>query len=512
MTPTALAKEKAKPNILFLFTDQHQADCMSLLGHPDVRTPNLDKLAESGTLFRRAYCQDAVCMPSRMSMMTGLYPRRIGVLDNGDRPAVVNQVDSLASVLQRNGYHTAAFGKRHLFGGGDKGWDITRSHIKHESPGNSYWEWVEKAGFIESFQKDWDAEFGKKYPFAQLATRVSELPEGKTMEAFTAQQTIKLIREQKSADQPFFCWASFYRPHQPYTPLPRYLAMYDYSKWGKGTRHGSAIAKPANFSQPADTLPPNLAKWRAGKNRVWRLDKAFEDEQLFRFYIASYYALLTEIDDHIGAILKALEEEGLRENTIIVYSSDHGDFAGRHGMVEKCATGHNVYEDTLRVPLIFSLPERIQKGVKRDDLVELVDIYPTLLQLAEIDHSAVKHGCDGQSLAPILLQNKSLDRPFVVSENWSQATIITDRYKLGKWLDPTDCKRNRDFRAYGDMLFDLDNDPHEMKNLFKYPEYASVIKSLEAHYEQFTRRIPATGKDELIQKENIKKRRPGNKE
>jgi len=153
------------------------------------------------------------------------------------------------------------------------------------------------------------------------------------MEAFTAEQTIALIREQKNADRPFFCWASFYRPHQPYTPLPRYLAMYDHAAWGQGTRQGYAIAKPPSFDEPESVLPPALRAWRNGRNRVWRLDQALADESVFRLHIAAYYALLTEIDDHIGAIMDALEQEGLLENTIVVYTSDHGDFVGRHGMV-----------------------------------------------------------------------------------------------------------------------------------------------------------------------------------
>jgi len=292
----------SRPNVLFIFTDQHQADCMGMMGHPDALTPNLDKLARNGTAFRRAYSQDAICGPSRMSMMTGLYPRRLGLLDNPDRPSVANEPDSLQTVFQRQGYHTAAFGKRHLCAAGDAGWDVTRSTIKHESPGRSYWEWIASKGLLDAFQKDWDAEFGKKYPTADLATRVSALPEGTTMEAFTAKQTIKMIREQKNQDHPFFCWCSFYRPHQPYTPLKRYLDKFDYSKWGKGTRNGSAIAKPPGFDQPASELPPRLQAWRAGKNRVWRLDKAHDDESLFRFHIASYYALLNEIDDHVGAV------------------------------------------------------------------------------------------------------------------------------------------------------------------------------------------------------------------
>jgi arylsulfatase A-like enzyme len=473
---------------------------MGYQSHPDVKTPNLDKLAKSGAVFNRAYCQDGVCVPSRMSLMTGLYPRRLGILHNPDSTSVADEVVSLQSVLRDNDYYTAAFGKRHLKQAADLGWDNHRSHIRKESPGNSYWEWIEEQGYLDEFRRDWGGEFGGKYPTADLATRISALPEDKTMEAFTAQQTLKLIHGQKNRDEPFFCWSSFYRPHQPYTALKRYLDMYDYSKWGEGTVKGSAIKKPPTLKQPTETLPPALQAWRHGKNRVWRLDKALKDEQLFRFFIASYYALVTEIDHHIGTIMKALEEEGLLENTIVVYTSDHGDFVGRHGMVEKCAIGHNVYEETLQVPLIVSQPGVVKQQQKYNDLVEMFDLYPTLLELAGIKLPMTKHGCDATSLATVLTAGKEMKRKYIVSENWSQAAVITDRYKLGIWLDPVPNAKARDFRSFGDMLFDRKEDPNEVANLINDPRYTKVQKQLREHFNDFTSRTPATGKMELINK------------
>lgn len=492
LTAEGLSSKK-RPNILLLFSDQHQAACMGFQDHPDVITPNLDILAESGTVFNRAYCQDGVCVPSRMSMMTGLYPRHLGILHNPDRTSLADEVVSLQSVFRGSGYYTAAFGKRHLKQAGDLGWDYHRSHIQRESPGNSYREWVEDQGYIEEFQRDWSAEFGGKHPTADLATRISALPEDKTMEAFTAQETVKLLREQKNRDKPFFCWSSFYRPHQPYNALKRFLDMYDYSAWGQGTSKGSAIKKPPSLNQPIESLPPALQRWRTGENRVWRLDKALKDEHLFRFYIASYYALVTEIDRHIGTIMKTLEEEGLFENTIVVYASDHGDFVGRHGMVEKCAIGHNVYEETLQVPLIISHPGAIKPQIC-DDLVEMFDLYPTLLDLAGINFPTTKHGIDATSLAPTLTGGESKKRKYIVSENWSQASVITEQHKLGAWLDPTEYAANRDFRSFGDMLFDRKTDPTELNNVIDNPDYADVKKDMQSYLQEWDASTPDTGK------------------
>jgi arylsulfatase len=163
--------------------------------------------------------------------MSGMYPRTLGLLSNSERTSVMKEAVSLASVFKQNNYNTFAFGKRHTYNAIDEGWDVHRSHLCSESPGNSYSEWVEENGYGEEFAMDWAAEFGRgtdcsswgdqKLPIADLGTRISSLPEDMTMEAFTAQLTIEMIQAQASSDKPFFCWATFYRPHQPYTPLQK---------------------------------------------------------------------------------------------------------------------------------------------------------------------------------------------------------------------------------------------------------------------------------------------------
>lgn len=480
---------KKQPNILLLFSDQHQAACLGFQGHPDVITPHLDALAGGGMAFNRAYCQDGVCVPSRMSLITGLYPRRLGILHNPDKSPIGDEVVSLQTILQSNGYTTAAFGKRHLKQVADLGWDIHRGHAAKESPGASYADWIEEQGYADEFQRDRGAEHGGKYPIADLATRISALPEDKTMEAFTAQRTVEFIRDRKNRDKPFFCWSSFYRPHQPYNALQRYLDMYDYSTWGEGTAKGSAIKKPPTLNEAKAALPPALQSWRNGRNKVWRLDRALDDEQLFRFYIASYYALVTEIDHHIGTIMEALKEEGLLDNTIVVYTSDHGDFVGRHGMVEKCAVGHNVYEETLRVPLIVSHRGVVKPNQTCDDLTEMFGLHPTLLDLVGASRPPTKHGVDATSFAPLLTTGKGEKREYIVSENWSQAAVITDTHKLGLWLDPKGHPKAKDYSAFGDMLFDRQKDPDETTNLIDDPDYAGVVKELRKRYQEFAARV-----------------------
>lgn len=485
-----------RPNVLMLFSDQHKANVLGCEGHPDAITPNLDRLAGEGVRFARAYCQDGICVPSRCSLMTGLYPRTLGCFDNDDRTRVMQDVVSLQYTMNRNGYRTAAFGKRHLALACDAGWDVVASHMHSESPADNYVTWIEEQGLGEAFAHDWAAEFGRgpkggsmakaDIPFALLAARQSRLPDEATMEAYTARRTVEFLEKQRGSDRPFFCWSSFYRPHQPYTPTAEYYRRFRRDRWGSGARNGDAIVMPETLAQATSELPPLLQEWHRGANRVWRIDAARADQQRYRDYVAAYYALVAEIDDHVGTILAALDRLGLSEDTIVIYTADHGDFVGSHGMVEKCAAGHNVYEDTLRVPLIVRWPGGARRGEVRDDLVELVDVYPTLMELCGCTPPASPYIPRGRSLAATLVDGRPLGREYSVSENWSQAAVITDRYKLGAWLEPRNSTKP-DYREWGDLLFDRQSDPLETRNLIG--ELPEVRARLTQHLREWERTV-----------------------
>ena len=480
-----------KPNILLLFSDQHRADVLGCENHPDVSTSNLDKLAGEGVRFERAYCQDGVCVPSRCSFISGIYPRSLGCLDNGDRSPVMDKIVSMQKMFQSNGYLTAAFGKRHLFQACDEGWDIRKSHLIEEHDKEDYMKWVSSQGYGKEFARDWAAEWGGshpegpegagEFPVAPLCARPTLLPENMTAEAYTKNETIGLLEKCSKENRPFFIFSSFLRPHQPYTPLQKYYDLFDRSHWGKGRLAGDGIAKPPAFDQSPDELPPLLRERMMKTGLPWNHKPAHEDQQIFRDAIAAYYACMMEIDTCIGQIMKALEKHGLKENTIVLYTSDHGEFAGGHGIMEKIAPGHNVYEDTLRVPLIISCPSHLRKGVVSQDLVELVDIYPTLMELCSCKASAGMQKLQGRSLSSHIKEGVPVGREFAVSENWSQASVITRRYKLGIWLEPGK-KGAADFRASGDMLFDREKDPFELRNLCSDMEHSELKDRLSRAY------------------------------
>jgi len=483
----AAGKPAERPNVLLLFSDQHHAGVMGCAGHRTVRTPHLDRLASEGVRLSRAYCPDGICVPSRTALFTGLYPRTTGVLYNADAPPEPDGLLPLHKLLHASGYRTGVFGKRHLPRGlREDGWDASATTISpvQDPSDENYWDWVREKGQFDSHERDFKGSHA-----ASLMSHLSQTrPENRTT-AYAAGKTIDFLRQCKKAGKPFFCWCSFIYPHQPYTPLPRWAGLYDVDH----------ITLPANVSQPVAELPPALRNWREKTTPPWNCGTAAQDHAIYRRYVAYYYALVSEIDHHVGAVLSELKRLGLDDNTLVIYASDHGDFVAGHGMVEKCAVGHNVYEDTLRVPLIFRWPGRVKGGAVRDDLVSLLDVYPTILELTGVQRPAAARQLDGVSLVPTLQRGKPLDRQCVFSENWSQATVISQRYKLGVWQDPGRRYAQWDFRRHGDMLFDRQADPLETKNLAGSPALADEEKRLRAALAQWLERTDATGRTRVGQ-------------
>ncbi len=487
LTRPARAADGKRPNVLLLFSDQHNADVLGCAGHAVVKTPHLDALARRGVRFTRTYCQDGICVPSRTSMLTGLYPRTTGCLYNSDRPLRPARFHALQHVLRRNGYRTGCFGKRHLPRDGElaTGWDRSATTISPsmDPSDENYASWIRDRGQWEAHKRDFGGHMK-----SDLASHVSQVREDNRTSTYVADRTLAFLKECEAAGTPFFCWSSFIFPHQPYTPLKRWADMYPPEK----------VPLPPSLTEPADRLPPIMRSWRGNERRPWNLAKAAREPGVYRRYIAYYLALVSEVDHQIGRILARLDATGLRDETVVIYSSDHGDFVGAHGMVEKCAVGHNVYEETLRVPLIISFPPRFRKGGVCESLTELVDLYPTLVDLLDLKRPAGAAALPGRSLIGALTDGKPVQRAYAVSENWSQVTVITDRYKLGVWIDPTARSRKWDCRGkHPDMLFDRQSDPHELTNLIGRPDHAAVEKRLRGHLAEWTKATPDGGKREL---------------
>jgi len=481
-----------RPNILLLFADQHNANVLGCYGNPIVKTPNLDRLAVRGMRFNRHYCADAICVASRTAMMTGLYPRTTGVLTNGDNPVHPDRYPVLQQMLQQAGYRTGSFGKRHLADGLRLGWDESATTInpKQDPSQENYWEWL-KQDHPKQWQahlRDWDPHFEGGAFHADLMCQISRVDDRYRAGEYVAEKTRGFLRQAKQDGKPFFCWSSILHPHQPYTPTQRWAELYPIKD----------MPLPPNVYQPVDELPPLLHNWRRRMKPPWDCGKAAEHPEIYQRYIAYYYALVSETDHYMGEILDELERLGLDENTVVIYSSDHGDFVAHHGMVEKCALGHNVYEDTLRVPFIVSWPKQFQQRTMCDSLSTHLDFLPTIMELTGAKRDGNAPPLPGQSLVRTVDEGKPTSRDCVFSENWSQVSAIGERYKLGHWIDPTASRKQWDYRLFGDMMFNRQTDPLEVKNLYGQKSQQTEQKHLRDQLANWEEHTSATGKNELV--------------
>jgi arylsulfatase A-like enzyme len=393
-----------KPNILFLFTDDMRADCIGALGHPAVKTPNIDSLVNRGMTFTKAFClgsdMGAVCTPSRNMLMSGRAYFRWNKQKPNLAPA---DGPNLPVAMKSAGYETWHLGKK----------------------GNT-------ATLIQAtFEHN-------HYASNDQAERMSGNPGGEY-----ANGAIKFLTQDRDKSRPFFMYLAFGNPHDPRVADQKWLDLYQ----------RDAIPLPANY---APQHP-----WNIGSNTVRdELLAPFpRTPEVVRQHLHEYYAVISCLDHHIGRILAALNEQGLADNTIIVFSSDHGLAVGSHGLFGK----QNVYDAGYNAPLIFAGPG-IPQG-KSEALCYLMDIMPTICDLGG---AKKPDGLDALSLAPVIAgkQEKIRDALFL-SYTYAQKAVREEDWKLIRF--PLIART---------QLFDLVNDPHETKNLANDPKYNERVNAM----------------------------------
>jgi choline-sulfatase len=421
-----------RPNILFLLSDEHS---FRFLGHRSeadggepVETPNLDRLAARGTVFSAAHCQMPLCTPSRLCLLTGREAFEAGAWDNGsilhpDHP-------TLPSTLRDSGYTTCLIGKMHL--GGDRQF----VGFEHRPYGDLTGGTGHQADPIHlkshNGMRDRTATAG-----------VTEIPESLLQEQVVAQETLAFAREQSAADpeKPWFICASFSRPHFPLTAPRRWIDHY--------RRQGITEPKVGKTGDAYDH--PMSVGMRAG----FETD-AIDEAETIQARLA-YFACVSYLDEILGDLLVRLEQAGLLENTIIVYTSDHGEYAGEHGTWWK----HGWQDASVRVPLILSTPEQRNGShpvQSWDTPVSLIDLFPTLCRLAG---ATSPHGLQGHDLSPSIGGNTPPPDEPVFSDNlgprWGPGTEF-------RMVRQGDLKYVR-FRHAPPLCFNLKNDPDEQTNL-----------------------------------------------
>jgi arylsulfatase len=434
-----------RPNVLLLYTDQQRWDTLRCGGNGHIHTPNLDSLAARGALFANAFANNPVCMPSRQSMLSGRYPSCVGTMDNGIE--MPTDVLTVQKVLRPYGYHTANLGKLHFLNHSNR--DHREAHpdygfdelVLSDEPGcydDAYIKWVERE---DPSQVDLcrctsppAVRTGRieKHPRETTTPYVFEGREDLTHSAFVADETIRCIRQHR--EEPFFAIAGFYAPHAPLNPPQRFVDLYD----------------PASLPLPIRNEGEDS---RGLTDEDWRLVKAY------------YYALISHVDDQVGRILTALEEEGLRDDTLVIFTSDHGDHLGDHGQVGKGAPG---FDSCLHVPLIFSAPGSRACGTAREELVEAVDIVPTILDYCGVQTPPVMQG---RSFRPLLERGNYEARRSVYMEfrrpfGASHKTVRTHEY----WYSANNSGR--------EMLFDLRRDPHQLCDVSKDAQHADALHEM----------------------------------
>ena len=412
-----------RPNILILYTDQQRWDTLGANGNREILTPNLDALAKSGVNFSHHFVQNPVCMPSRISMLSGRYPSSLGITHMG--VPVPQETMTLPRLLKRYGYRSANIGKLHFLP------HANRDHrLPHPDYGFDHLEIADEPGVYEDAYRAWARQRAPEQmdsisagipPATRTWYRTMGIddavahrgdPEGRfdfdggipfaaddglTHSAFVAEQTIEYIRQQGS--QPFLCIAGFYSPHAPWMAPQKYLDLYD----------------PEDLSVPE--FPPKIEGQRPRKS-----GQRFSDAHLRRAK-QGYYAMISEVDDFVGRILGALDAEGLRDNTIVVFTSDHGEWLGTH---LKFGKGYPADDAVSRVPFIVSAPNG-ESGQNVDDIVEAVDIVPTLLSLAGIQAPPTLQGV---SLADVVMRGAEVPKQAALTEGDGWKCFAKSRLSL----------------------------------------------------------------------------------
>lgn len=442
------------PNVLFLAADDLRCD-LGCYGHPLVKTPNLDRLAERGILFQNAYCQQAVCNPSRASLLTGLRPDALKLWNltkhfRDEMPDVV----TLPQHFRQHGYFTQNIGK--IF----HNW---RTEIKGDPV-----SWSVPAVMHYARHGDDKPQSGSAIPdnlASAIRCECRDLPDNAYFDGRIADLAVEAIRKRSDDPQPFFLAVGFWKPHLPFNAPKKYWDLYDRSN----------VDLPPNPDWPANA--PRIA-WHNSRELLGNPAKVLSDDDV-RELRHGYLAAISYLDAQVGKVLDELERQQLADNTIIVFWSDHGFHLGEQSLWAKTSN----FELDARVPLIIATPDGLSRGKTTASLVELLDLYPTLNEACSLPMPV---GLQGKSLMPILKDPAKSVKRFAMTQHPRPAyydktmdamgySIRTVQYRYTEWRNPQS----------GDLvakeLYDHGTDPHETTNVVDDEKFSQTVRMLESY-------------------------------
>ena len=451
----AQASVQGSPNVLFIAIDDLNTR-LGCYGFEHIVSPNIDKLANEGVRFDRAYCQYPSCGPSRTSVMTGLRPQTTGVLSNKVFfRDLVPDVVTLPQLFRNNGYHVARVGKIYH--------QANPTHIGTSGPDDpASWDEV-----INPRGRDKDEEhlltvYTPQLPLPdQMSYLKADGKDNEQTDGKVVDETIRLLKKHKSSQKPFFIAAGLYRPHIPYVAPKKYFSLYS-------LKNTPLPSLPGNYRQ---SVPP------AALASTSQWPNFGTTELQARECILAYDACVSFVDAQVGRLLNSVDRLGLRENTIIVLWGDHGYHLGEHGLWRK----NSLFEESARAPLIIRAPDIRPKSHDCERIVEFVDIYPTIADLAGLQSP---ENLEGTSLRKLLSNPQcSWDRPAFIQTQFREApgySVRTERWRYVEWGENGGDKRTE--------LYDQLKDPLEMNNLAKDDQYeevrARLKKLIEANWER----------------------------
>jgi arylsulfatase A-like enzyme len=480
----------ARPNILLITSDQQHWQTLGI-HNSRIRTPALDRLAAEGSNFTRAYCPSPVCSPSRASIITGMYPAWHGCWTIGVK--LPEDVPTVGEALRPAGYLTALIGKAHFqplastpeqrsfeahptlrdldFWRGFHGpWygfehvEVARNHADEHLVGQHYAIWMEERGLTNwrDYFMPWPHD-----PAAPRRRHSWDLPQELHYTTWTAERAIAQIQRGHSEQRPFFVWASFHDPHPPYLVPEPWASMYRPEDMQPGLLDPAELELLAPHFAMTQQRNPDFSSYQETRFATHGFHSHLVAEDDLRRDMAVYYGMISFMDQQIGRMLSELDRLGIAENTLVVFSTDHGHFLGQHGLTAK---GPFHYDDLLRLPFLVRWPGQVPAGAQSAALQSLVDLAPSFLTAAGLP---VPGQMQGVNQLEVWRGAAERARSWAIVENRHQPTAVhvrtyvEQRYKLTVYRGA----------PYGE-LFDLAEDPEERANRWDDPAYAAIKGAL----------------------------------